>query len=323
MPKSEDTKTELATTSRPPTTTPPSRLNIYFVSSLVTGVSTTLIMNPYDRGLYLSIKHERPFLLAANFTSPYQGAGQALFQRTVFGSMYYIMQGELKTHMYPVVNEYVAHAKFLAPFSEPLAHLSIGLTAGIAYGTVTNFMSAIKYYTWGDDNRSFFKSASEMLKNGGIEPFLKGTTATLSREVAYGSTYEVLRHLLKKRFVPENNKAQRKSFNLFDAEFICNVLAACVGAAVSSPWNFARSIQYGTKAHEHAPTIRAILKNFLHESKAHTGVGFGRVGFFVNTLKIGWGTLGTGIRMGIGQLAFDTMEHYFIPKDETTTKLKK
>ena len=319
MPKNEDTKTVLTTQS----TTPPSRLNIYFVSSLVTGVSTTVIMNPYDRALYLSIKQDRPFLSRVNFTSPYQGCGQALFQRTVFGSMYYIMQGELKTHMYPVVKDSIAHTKFIAPLCEPLAHLSIGLTAGIAYGTITNFMSAIKYYTWGDENRNFFKSAHEMLKTGGLEPFLKGTTATLSREVAYGCTYEVLRHLLKKQFVAENQPTQKKSFNLFDAEFICNVLAACTGAAASSPWNYARNMQYATKPNEHAPTIRSVLKKLSHDSHAHTGVGFGRMGFFVNALKIGWGTLGTGVRMGIGQLAFDTIEHHFIPKKETGTKLKK
>jgi hypothetical protein len=303
-------------TPTPNNFSPPSRPNIYFVSSLATGISTTVIMNPYDRGLYLSVKDKRDFLSRANFTSPYQGCGQALFQRTVFGSIYYIMQGELREHMHPVVRDHLMKSAYTAPFSEPLAHFSIGLTAGSAYGVVTNFMSAIKYYTWGDDTRGFFKSATEMVEKGGLEPLLKGTLATVSREIVYSSTYEVLRFLLQQQFVKKSQEAPTHTLNIFNAETMCNTVAAGAGAVASSPWNFARNMQYASKVEEAAPKIRTILVKLWHDSSPHVGKGFGRAGFFVDTLKIGWGTLGTAVRMSIGQFAFDTTKKSLSPPNE-------
>jgi hypothetical protein len=293
----------------------PGRLNIYFASSTLTGLSTTLIMNPYDRGLYLSIKHNKAFLLRENFTAPYHGCGQALFQRTVFGSMYYIMQSELDQHLYPAVNNHLKKNTFLAPVSEPIGHLVVGLTAGISYGIVTNPISAIKYFTWGDETRKFYISSLEMWNKGGITPFIKGTLATVSRETSYSTSYELMRYLLRQKFVDPNKSTQNASFNLFTAEFACNVLAAAIGTVASSPFNYARNLQYASTPEDKAPKIKKVLTDLWKESTPHVGKGLGRAGFFADTLKIGWGTFGSAVKMGLGQFIFDKTRQVFTSTD--------
>jgi hypothetical protein len=40
------------------------------------GVLQSVLFNPWDRALYLSVKEKRPFLLRANFAHPYQVSPQ-------------------------------------------------------------------------------------------------------------------------------------------------------------------------------------------------------------------------------------------------------
>jgi hypothetical protein len=298
----------------------PNRLNIYFASSTLTGLSTTVIMNPYDRSLYLSIKHNRGFLLRENFTAPYHGCGQALFQRTVFGSMYYIMQSELDQHLYPIVNSHLKKSTVFTPISEPIGHLAVGLTAGISYGIITNPISAIKYFTWGDESRKFIVSTLEMWNKGGFAPFTKGTLATVNRETSYSTTYELMRYLLHAKFVDKNKSTQNASFNLFTAEFVCNVLAAAIGTVASSPFNYARNLQYASIPEAKAPKIKKVLNELWKESTPHMGKGLGRAGFFAETLKIGWGTLGSAVKMGLGQFIFDKTRQVFTSAEPAPTE---
>jgi hypothetical protein len=304
------------------TETPPSRFNMYFASSTLTGLSTTVIMNPYDRGLYLSIKHKRGFLLRKNFTAPYHGCGQALFQRTVLGSMYYIMQSELDQHFYPIVNSHLKKNNVFAPVSEPLGHLAVGLTAGISYGIIANPISAIKYFTWGDETRKFYISALEMWNKGRFAPFTKGTLATVSRETSYSTSYELMRYLLHQKFVDKNKSTQNTSFNLFTAEFICNVLAAAIGTVASSPFNYTRNLQYASTPETKAPKIKKVLTDLWKESTPHVGKGLGRAGFFAETLKIGWGTLGSAVKMGLGQFIFDKTKQVFTSTELTPSETR-
>ena len=44
-----------------------------WISGFCSGVVNAGLFNPYDRALYLSVKHKRPFLSGSNFQRPFQG----------------------------------------------------------------------------------------------------------------------------------------------------------------------------------------------------------------------------------------------------------
>ena len=77
------------------------QLTIDITAGLFTGIFCSGLFNPWDRALYLSIKNNKPFLSIDNFRHPYQSFSQAVVQRAFLGSIYYIMQSELKYHLYP------------------------------------------------------------------------------------------------------------------------------------------------------------------------------------------------------------------------------
>lgn len=56
---------------------------------LISGSIIAVAFNPWDRALYLSMLHNRPFLTAANFQHPYQGFLQVLFHRTFSSGIYF------------------------------------------------------------------------------------------------------------------------------------------------------------------------------------------------------------------------------------------
>lgn len=269
------------------------RISIDIASGLFTGVFLAGMFNPFDRALYLSQVNKRDFLLAENFTSPYHGFSQAIVQRAFQSGVYYIMQGQMKSSLYPVLRN--------MGFNEFFSQFSIGMSAGCLTGIFTNSISAVKYHTWGQEDRTFSSSACEMWRLGGYKVFFKGTTAMVGREVTFGATYEVTRSFARAA-LPDSTLNFKKTY--FD--FWCNCMAAGLAVMASGPLNYARNIQYATLPNVRAPTIFEVFQNIRHESKKFEQERFGKIRFFQRTFKIGWGTARTAVGMAIGQQVFDT-----------------
>lgn len=263
------------------------QFNVNFISGTVTGVFCSAALNFWDRALYLSVVHKRPFLTKANFSSPFQGVVQAATQRGFLGSIYYIIQGELNHYLTP-------HLQGLG-FSATSTQFYTGLLAGSINGLLTNGVSAVKYHTWGQEKRSFFSSIKEMKLQGGSAAFTKGTIATIGRDSLFGITYEVVRHEIQNKTKAPNPVTQ----------FFCNAGAASIATIASGPLNYARTIQYGTAPNIKPPTIRQALKDVWSESKL-TPSYLGRLGFFQQRFRVGWGTGRVAVGMALGQAVFDT-----------------
>ena len=268
------------------------QLSIDVKAGLASGVFCSGLFNPWDRALYLSVKNNNPFLTKDNFRHPYHGFSQAIVQRAFLGSIYYIMQGELKHHLYP----YLHHD---LKTSETLSQFCIGSTAGSLTGLLTNSISAIKYHTWGHESRSFLVSTYDMWSHGSIKPFIKGTQATMGRDLIFGSTYEVSRHLIKNTF-PKFNNTDDASLN-----FLCNSSAAALGTIASGPLNYVRTIQYATPPQEKPPTVLKALVDVWSESKKPDAHLLNKMSFFQQKFRIGWGTARVAIGMAVGQAVFD------------------
>lgn len=266
------------------------QVTVDITAGLFTGIFCSGLFNPWDRALYLSVKNNKPFLSIDNFRHPYQGFSQAIVQRAFLGSIYYIMQNELKCYLYP-------YLRYDLNASETFSQFCIGSSAGSISGLLTNGISAVKYHTWGQENRSFFSSAYEMWSSGGYKSFIKGTKATIGRDTIFGSIYEISRHLMQNKLI---------NYNESYLNFICNFIAAGLATVASGPLNYARTIQYATPPQENPPTILKALKNVWNESKMYENHQLSRMSFFQQKFRMGWGTVRVGVGMAVGQHVFDS-----------------
>lgn len=272
---------------------PSTQLNINLVSGVFTGTFCTGLMSPWDRALYLAVKNQRKFLLSANFTKPYQGLSQAMMQRALFGGVYYVAQGQIRHDFYPYLRDELK-------LNDPTANFAVGVAAGSINGVMTNSTATIKYHCWNHENLNFYTAAKEMWSTGGLPPFIKGTRATVTRDIVFGTTYEVLRHLLQ-------SVGQKKSDEQTPPQilqFVSNGVAAATANVTSSPFNFARSMQYATPPSQAPLSIVKILKNIWQESGKERG-NLCRLSFFQHRFQVGWGTARVAVGMALGQKVFD------------------
>lgn len=264
------------------------KFNVTMASGFFTGMFCSALFNPWDRALYLSVKNNISFLSRDNFTSPYHGFSQAIVQRAFLNSIYFVMQSEMKYYMDPYLRNNLN-------LSEASSQFCIGMSAGSVSGALTNSISAIKYHMWGDENRSFYSSAKQMRSSGGIEPFFKGTSATMGRDMVFGSAYEVLRTQIRAELLK------------YDCEYhteIANGTAAGIATIASGPLNYVRNMQYATPPHNKSSTTRTILKNVWDESKQHAAL-LEKMGFFQQRFRVGWGTARVAVGMAVSQKVFD------------------
>jgi len=238
-------------------------------AGLGSGVCQALLFHPWDRALYLSVVHKRPFLSKPNFVMPLQGLAQTFVQRTASGALYFVLQGSL------------------APlFSNPLI---LGLAAGSSSGLCLNFVAAVKYRTWSDApvDARFARVAASMWTRGGLSVFWRGAGATVVRDAMFGAVYELTRNSLGA------------------------VLGAAVATLVSSPVNYVRSIQFGTRPNVSCPSIVDVLRDLLAEVSKTKSFSQG-ASLTQQRLRIGWGTARVAAGVAFGQWAFDHFKDILI-----------
>lgn len=292
----------------------PNMLEIRVISGLCSGVICSGVLNPWDRGLHLSIKHNVPFLSKSNFfsvnpsvpfyswanlTTPYHGLSQTMVQRTVAGGTYYILQSALDEKAYPwltkTYNTSDIHAK-----------ACVGITAGGVSGVLTNGISTIRYHTFAHEKYKFTDSVKEMYSGGKLKPFFKGTLVTASRDMVFGSVYEILR-LIQEKHLPESQHAT--------STLIRNAVAATFATVISSPLNYVRNIQYASDPKVAPPSTSQTLLQVWNESSLARTQKISRARFFQQQFRIGWGTGRVAVGMALGQNLFECvskklMNHY-------------
>jgi hypothetical protein len=70
-------------------------MEVKFAAGLLSGLTQSLLFNPWDRALYLSVKEDRAFLRRANFRHPWRGASSSLFHRAASSGMYWPLVEQL------------------------------------------------------------------------------------------------------------------------------------------------------------------------------------------------------------------------------------
>ncbi|GKY93729.1 hypothetical protein MPSEU_000340000 [Mayamaea pseudoterrestris] len=256
---------------------------------LAAGVCQAGVFNPYDRALYLSVKDSRPFLSKENWKRPYAGFIQSLGGRALAGGLYFPCE-----HFY-------LHT-LSANESHPLSNFLAGILAGTTTAFIMNPLTTIRYKTWGRDNSSnLFKEARHMLVHSGysLRPFFNGLNATVCRDAVFGACYTSLRLQLQWIFSLE-------SHNQWQANFC----AAGLATMLSSPFNYARTIQYATRSQEIQPSIKQVLVELVEQVRQQPK-GLERWVFLQNQLRVGWGTLRVAMGLAFAHSVYDGLQDIF------------
>jgi len=179
---------------------------------------------------------------------------------------------------------------------ESMVHRSftVGLVAGSLNGFILNPLASIKYHNWGlGADFTWRGTIVHAWKLGGLSPFFKGISATVSRDAIFGTSYEVGRQYLF-TLMPSLCTDQRWIF-------VSNMAAAALATIVSSPFNYVRSMQYATPP-DQSPR-RAwpqLLRLWENAKKAECGIP----SYLQQRLRIGWGTARVAVGMGLAQFIF-------------------
>jgi hypothetical protein len=102
---------------------------------LVSGLAQAILFNPWDKALYLSVKHVRPFIAWSNFEKPFAGLAQTVIQRTISSGLYFPME-EIFSHL--------LQAREQNSSVKPWATLLAGTLAGMVNGVIMNPFTRIK-----------------------------------------------------------------------------------------------------------------------------------------------------------------------------------
>jgi hypothetical protein len=259
----------------------------------VSGLVTAALFNPWDRALFLSVVHNRPFLTADNFKTPFQGLTQTLMHRTISNGLYFVLQDATYDGLCAVLQ---------AKRTETRVVFLAGLLAGAANGALLNSIASVKYQGWAvagpSDRFSFASTARQMYKEGKWSPFFKGTRATVTRDAAFGVTYELLRHL--PTLMAQSNEGAPPRLTP-SHQFLLNVSSAVCATVVSAPFNYVRNVQYASSPQASHTTISAELRTLYREvcSDAAPWRTLQR------RLRLGWGSLRVGVGMAVGTKVFE------------------
>jgi hypothetical protein len=253
-------------------------------AGVASGACIAGVFNPWDRALYLSIAHGRPFLSRANFVNPYQGFHQSFVQRIVSSGLYF-----------PLEDMFTDPCQKFSPAHPRLAVGLAGSFAGALNAVIMNPLAAVKYQTWGDirgtQGGNFVVVASEMWRQGGLNPFVKGITSTLARDMTFGGVFAFLRYRFSK-------DRERDPWS----RFVSDCTAGLAATTVSSPFNYVRNIKYATPPSDEpasGPTILKTLFGRAYKRHRRYGLSFA-LRYLQHCFRIGWGTLRVGVGMALG-----------------------
>ncbi|KAG5177864.1 hypothetical protein JKP88DRAFT_169648 [Tribonema minus] len=193
-----------------------------------------------------------------------------------------------------------------APERPRLAHFLAGVAAGSVNAVVMNPGQAAKYALWGSPPGTRYRHVvAHMWREGGAAPFIRGVTATVTRDAVFGGTFALLRYGLP-GVMGYRTEQQGGPRNRFWSDLV----AAAAATALSSPFNYVRNIKYGSPAATPIASDAATLRDLLREAAAalRRGGALDALSLLQQRLRLGWGTLRTAVGMAAGAKAYTWLQ---------------
>lgn len=244
----------------------------HFVFGIITGVLQAVVFNPYDRALYLAVKHDRPFLSRAHFSRPFHGFEQAIVQRALSAGLYFPLEDQFRDRLRRMGTD---------------SGMAAGMCAGAVNGALLNGLATVKFEMWGAERARLLDTAKRMLRVGSFRPFLKGMGATVTRDMVFGMVFGATRSHMKDMNIDRNQSRLEL--------FAVDALAAGGATVFSSPFNFVRNIKYATPPHKTPRSSYYILQKLWDKRPRSLSKQYA---YFQNRLMFGWGTLRVALGMG-------------------------
>lgn len=254
-----------------------------FCVGMVVGVSLAGALNPYDQALYHSILNRRPFLLSSNWRHPWEGFRQAVLVRTLSGGAFFPL--------------FDAWHSAIAPLGgrekSSLGYILAGQLTGATAALLMNPLNAVKHRMWGQSGESMRAIAEQMWRERGAAAFTNGMRSTVIRDSVFGGIYAGVRGFMTPVGKPT---------------LAVNLGAASAAAALSSPLNYARNMQFGVGDGKAPPTIGQALRALRADvvARRESTASWRQAAIYAQMrLGLGWGTLRVGLGMSLGQQLYD------------------
>lgn len=295
--KREREKAEKAEKAEMTTDGKSSRYDRKFYCGLMSGMIQAGVFNFWDRGLYLSVKHSRPFLRADNFRNPFTGLNQTIFQRSLTAGVYFPLE-DIMINNFPMLKKDENNDSKAAMIFKTWMS---GNITGAMNGMIVNPISAVKYNFWGKvecGSETFLSTSIDMFKQGGFRPFLVGMQATILRDVIFGGCFTMIRYNI-------SNNSDGKNRSKSSIEQTCiNIYAGFIATMLSSPLNYVRNVHYATPPSEKPLPVSVIMHSLIKDTESIQSLR-GKLENIGIKLRLGWGTLRVGCGMTLGSFIYE------------------
>jgi hypothetical protein len=277
-------------------------------SGLVAGTTTAAVCAPVDRALFLSHVHKRPFLQRVNFDAPFQGVSAVLVQRIFSSGMIFPLEDVVRRHL-PAEREGGGGVG---------RNLLAGTLAASLIAVLTNPLASVTAQKWCSGG-SAAQIARSMWLAQGLSSFNRAIGVTLARDMIWGGSFSVLRHGLRALWdapqvplppqdVPRPHAPEmlQQKYNPGLVSFGSNVVAAGVAAALASPFNYARNLQYSTALGQRQVPVHRLLLALADEASEHRrATGGSRLLFCARRFTVGWGTLRVSFGIALSSQVYE------------------
>jgi len=134
-------------------------------AGIITGITNTIIFNPYDKALYLQVKNNTKFFDKKNWINPYSGISQSLIHRTISYGLYF-----------PIYDFYKKNTTFTN-----YKIISDSILTGCTTSILINPINVIKYNKWNNIEIKY-----------NLIYLTKGIKYTILRDVIFTLNYNCL-----------------------------------------------------------------------------------------------------------------------------------
>lgn len=235
------------------------------LASFASSICQVLIFNPWDKAAYLAIKHKRGILVRDNWKRPYKGILNTMIVRSFSGGAYfYLLDACEKTFNSTIV---------------------AGNITGIIMTFATNPLNYVRYQTWGNANRKYIATAKEVMNNGGIFKFYRGSLSRMHRDIVFNCIFLTSHHYWRDIF------KEHKNGIIFG-----DLITTTFGTIICSPFNYIMNRKYIAGPKDDWKTSFGVLKSLWESTKTEDK----KFRFLIKRFMIGPGTLRAGLGMTLG-----------------------